>query len=199
MTGNETSRSLQYGVKVATVYPGTPSSEIWKTSPSTRRSTQWSTNEKVATEAAIGAAYAGRRAITTMKQVGMNVASDVLLRGLHRNARQAAHCRRGRPGHVLLAERAGQPPLRPLRQDAHASRATARKQISLASGWSCRKMGRAGAAAHLREVHSASPVELGERNWDDEALPPKWCATRKIASAPPCGPQRPMIEERRSS
>ena len=37
---------------------------------------EWSTNEKVATEAAIGAAYAGQRSITTMKQVGMNVAAD---------------------------------------------------------------------------------------------------------------------------
>ena len=79
MTGNEALARGAYeaGVKAATGYPGTPSSEILENIVQYKEIyAEWSTNEKTATEAAIGATYAGRRAITTMKQVGMNVAAD---------------------------------------------------------------------------------------------------------------------------
>lgn len=79
LSGNEAFALGAYhaGVAVATAYPGTPSSEILE---SVARFPQvyaeWSTNEKVAMEVALGASYAGARAMASMKQVGLNVASD---------------------------------------------------------------------------------------------------------------------------
>lgn len=67
------------GAKVATAYPGTPSTEITEyISLYDNIYTEWSPNEKVALEVAIGASFAGARSITTMKHVGLNVAADPL-------------------------------------------------------------------------------------------------------------------------
>ena len=74
--------ALAAGVKVAAGYPGTPSTEIIETLIAVHHpdvKVQWSTNEKVALEVAAGAAYAGARTLCTMKQVGLNVASDPLM------------------------------------------------------------------------------------------------------------------------
>jgi len=70
------------GVNLVTGYPGTPSTEVLETIAKHRTGTlyvEWSVNEKVAMEAAAGAAYAGARSMVTMKQVGLNVASDPLM------------------------------------------------------------------------------------------------------------------------
>jgi len=67
------------GVKVACAYPGTPSSEILFAIANQYKNdiyAEWSPNEKVATEVAIGACFAGARAMACMKHVGLNVASD---------------------------------------------------------------------------------------------------------------------------
>ena len=66
------------GVTLGTGYPGTPSTEILEAFETLGGRAQWSPNEKVALEVAIGVAFAGRRAIVTMKHVGLNVASDPL-------------------------------------------------------------------------------------------------------------------------
>lgn len=74
--------ALAAGVGVVTGYPGTPSSEILETvvkRASDDVYVEWSVNEKVALEVAAGAAYAGARSMVTMKQVGLNVASDPLM------------------------------------------------------------------------------------------------------------------------
>ena len=64
-------------MKVATAYPGTPSSEILQEMTQYKEVyTEWSPNEKVAVEVAAGAAVAGARAMASMKHVGLNVASD---------------------------------------------------------------------------------------------------------------------------
>jgi len=79
LSGNEALALGAYhaGVRVATAYPGTPSTEILETIASFDDIyTEWSTNEKVAMEVALGAACAGVRALVSMKQVGLNVASD---------------------------------------------------------------------------------------------------------------------------
>ena len=65
------------GVAVASAYPGTPSTEILEDLvhyPNIYA--EWAPNEKVAVDVAIGAAYAGRRALAVMKHVGLNVAAD---------------------------------------------------------------------------------------------------------------------------
>ena len=79
LSGNEALALGAYhaGVSVATAYPGTPSTEILE---SIARFddiyAEWSTNEKVAMEVALGSAYAGVRSLVSMKHVGLNVASD---------------------------------------------------------------------------------------------------------------------------
>jgi indolepyruvate ferredoxin oxidoreductase, alpha subunit len=66
------------GVALGAGYPGTPSTEILEYFSEVGGHAQWSPNEKVALEVAIGAAFAGARALCTMKHVGLNVASDPL-------------------------------------------------------------------------------------------------------------------------
>ncbi len=75
--------AIEAGVQVATGYPGTPSTEALETiiryADRCGIYTEWSSNEKVALETAVGAAYSGAKALVTMKQVGLNVASDPLM------------------------------------------------------------------------------------------------------------------------
>jgi indolepyruvate ferredoxin oxidoreductase alpha subunit len=66
------------GVALGAGYPGTPSTEILEAFDSLGGHAQWAPNEKVALEVGIGAAFAGARAIVTMKHVGLNVAADPL-------------------------------------------------------------------------------------------------------------------------
>ena len=66
-------------VQVASGYPGTPSTEIMENlSKYEGVYTEWAPNEKVGLEVAIGASFAGVRALATMKHVGVNVAADPL-------------------------------------------------------------------------------------------------------------------------
>lgn len=81
MSGNEAIAlgAHEAGVKVASGYPGTPSTEIMEhLSNYEGVYTEWAPNEKVGLEVAIGAAFAGARALATMKHVGVNVAADPL-------------------------------------------------------------------------------------------------------------------------
>ena len=80
MLGNEAIARGAYeaGVKVSAAYPGTPSTEISENLVKYKDDLycEWSPNEKVATEVAIGASVAGVRAMSCMKHVGFNVAAD---------------------------------------------------------------------------------------------------------------------------
>ncbi len=80
--------AIAAGVQVVTGYPGTPSTEVLenivkhnpkKEDGSDAVYVEWSVNEKTAMEVGAGAAYAGARVMVTMKQVGLNVASDPLM------------------------------------------------------------------------------------------------------------------------
>lgn len=79
--------AIEAGVDVVATYPGTPSSEIADTlalacSPLRGRMDyymEYSTNEKVAFEVAVGASLAGKRGMAIMKHVGVNVAADALI------------------------------------------------------------------------------------------------------------------------
>jgi indolepyruvate ferredoxin oxidoreductase alpha subunit len=70
--------ALDSGVTLGTGYPGTPSTEILENFDKLGGKAQWAPNEKVALEVGIGVAFAGRRALVTMKHVGLNVAADPL-------------------------------------------------------------------------------------------------------------------------
>ncbi len=81
MSGNEAIARGAYeaGLRVAAAYPGTPSTEILESlSHYEGIYTEWSPNEKVALEVALGASFAGARAMASMKHVGLNVAADPL-------------------------------------------------------------------------------------------------------------------------
>lgn len=81
MLGNEAVARGAYeaGCTVAAAYPGTPSTEITEyISKYDDIYSEWSPNEKVALEVAIGASFGGARAICAMKHVGLNVAADPL-------------------------------------------------------------------------------------------------------------------------
>ncbi|MFZ5998334.1 MAG: indolepyruvate ferredoxin oxidoreductase subunit alpha [Nitrospirota bacterium] len=87
MMGNEAiARGLvEEGCSLATSYPGTPASEIlpgiakWKSELSLPLHVQWAVNEKIAFEIAYAGSIAGLRTAVSMKQVGLNVASDPLM------------------------------------------------------------------------------------------------------------------------
>jgi indolepyruvate ferredoxin oxidoreductase alpha subunit len=91
LMGNEAiGRGLvENGVTLATSYPGTPASEILAAVATFAREegvplhAEWSVNEKVAYETALANAMAGRRSAVSMKQVGLNVASDPFMRSAY--------------------------------------------------------------------------------------------------------------------
>jgi len=82
LSGNEAIAlgAWEAGVRYAAAYPGTPSTEIL---PALGQyagvKAEWSSNEKVALDSAIGASFAGGRALAVMKHVGVNVAADSLM------------------------------------------------------------------------------------------------------------------------
>lgn len=81
LTGNESlvQGAWEAGVKFASAYPGTPSTEILESMTERREvRSEWAPNEKVAMEAAAGASIAGVRSMASMKHVGLNVAADPL-------------------------------------------------------------------------------------------------------------------------
>lgn len=73
--------AIDAGIAGAFAYAGTPATEIFETvhDAGTGVWAEWSPNEKVAYEEALGMSYAGRRALVSMKHVGLNVASDPLM------------------------------------------------------------------------------------------------------------------------
>jgi len=87
LLGNEAiaQGAIDAGLSGAYGYPGTPSTEIieyitaGKEAKNGKLKVHWSTNEKVAMEEALGMSYAGKRAMVTMKHVGLNVAADAFI------------------------------------------------------------------------------------------------------------------------
>jgi len=82
LSGNEAIARGAYeaGVRVASAYPGTPSTEILETIASEFPEiyAEWAPNEKVALEVGVGCSFAGGRTLVAMKHVGVNVAADPL-------------------------------------------------------------------------------------------------------------------------
>ena len=73
--------AIHAGLSAAYAYPGTPSTEIMEFMIRYKEKhgqfhAAWTTNEKTAYEEALGASFAGRRAMVSMKHVGLNVAAD---------------------------------------------------------------------------------------------------------------------------
>lgn len=82
LSGNEAIAlgAAHAGINVAAAYPGTPSTEILEAvARFSAIYTEWSSNEAVAVEVALGASYTGIRAMASMKHVGLNVAADAFM------------------------------------------------------------------------------------------------------------------------
>ncbi|MBN2431589.1 MAG: 4Fe-4S binding protein [Acidobacteria bacterium] len=84
---------VEGGCEIVTSYPGTPSSEVLPAVIQFRQKTgrsiavEWSLNEMIAFQVALGASYTGKRAATIMKQVGLNVAADALMSSAYTGCR----------------------------------------------------------------------------------------------------------------
>lgn len=93
LSGNEAIArgAVESGIRVATGYPGTPSTEILETLSriSDEGYVAWSPNEKVAMDVGVGGALAGSRTLVTMKHVGVNVAADTLMSVAYTGVRAA--------------------------------------------------------------------------------------------------------------
>ena len=90
LSGNEAIAlgAWEAGVQVASGYPGTPSTEIMGNLAHYEGVyAEWAPNEKVGLEVAIGASFAGVRALATMKHVGLNVAADPLFTAAYTGGR----------------------------------------------------------------------------------------------------------------
>ena len=102
MTGNEAVARGAYegGATFGSAYPGTPSTEIFENLPQYKENiySEWAPNEKVALEAAYGAAIAGERSLCAMKHVGLNVAADPMFTAAGR-AGQPVLCQVCQVGH----------------------------------------------------------------------------------------------------
>ena len=87
LLGNEAlaQGAIDSGLSGVYAYPGTPSTEITEYIQRSKQAKElnihsnWSVNEKTAMEAALGMSYAGKRSMTVMKHVGLNVAADVFM------------------------------------------------------------------------------------------------------------------------
>jgi len=72
--------AIEAGISFASSYPGTPATEILEyLAKNFKGKAEWAINEKIALETAIGASYTGKRALCSMKHVGLNVAADPLM------------------------------------------------------------------------------------------------------------------------
>ncbi len=72
--------AIEAGISFATSYPGTPATQILEyLARNLDGKAEWAINEKVALETAVGVSYTGRRALCSMKHVGLNVAADPLM------------------------------------------------------------------------------------------------------------------------
>lgn len=205
MSGNEAIArgAYEYGIKVATGYPGTPSSEILEYINQHKEIyAEWSTNEKVAMDAAIGAAYAGRRSITTMKQVGMNVASDAFFYAVYTGLRAGLvivvaddpgmFSSQNEQDNRHYARFAKMPLLEP--SDSQEAKDMIGLALQMSEEWDTPVLFR----TCMRISHSATPVELGERNWDDTTKVPRWIRNQEkyVSTAMWAKKRRPIIEER---
>ncbi|MDR7417379.1 MAG: indolepyruvate ferredoxin oxidoreductase subunit alpha [Armatimonadota bacterium] len=205
LSGNEAIArgAYEYGVKVATGYPGTPSSEILENVARYREIySEWSANEKVAMDAAIGASYAGRRSMTTMKQVGLNVASDSLFYAVYTGIRggllvvtaddPGMFSSQNEQDNRHYARFAKLPLLEP--SDSQEAKDFVGAGLDLSEQWDTPVLLR----TVMRIAHSASPVELRERAFDDSVPPRHWLREpRKLVSTAMWARERhPVVEAR---
>lgn len=170
LTGNEAIARGAYeaGVAVATGYPGTPSTEIVEylaTLPDVY--VEWSSNEKVALDVAMGASMGGVRALCTMKHVGLNVAADTFMVASYTGVRgglvvvsaddPGMHSSQNEQDNRLYAKFAGVPLLEPA--DSQEAKTFTELAFSLSEEFDTPVLLR----TTTRISHTRGVVELGDR------------------------------------
>ncbi len=184
--------ALEAGCRVAYSYPGTPSSEIlpafsrWAREEGEEVICRWAVNEKVAYELALAAAYTGRFAMVSMKQVGLNVAMDPFMSSAYTGVKGALvlvsvddpgpHSSQTEQDSRQMAVAAKVPVLDPV------SPSDAREAVVEAFGLSCRYQMPVMVRPVLRVAHSRQSVALGRLGPVPEDLgfernPSRWAAT----------------------
>lgn len=160
--------AYEAGATVATAYPGTPSTEITEEIAQYQEIyCEWSPNEKVAAEVAIGAAIAGARAMTSMKHVGLNVMADPVFTASYTGINgglvlcvaddQGMHSSQNEQDSRHYAKAAKIPMLEPA--DSGECKEFTKLAFALSEQYDCPAFVRLS----TRVSHSQSMVELGER------------------------------------
>lgn len=170
MLGNEAVARGAYeaGVTVAAAYPGTPSTEITENiAKYDDIYSEWSPNEKVALEVAIGSSISGARSICSMKHVGLNVAADPLFTVSYTGVNgglvimvaddPGMHSSQNEQDSRLYARASKVPMLEPV--DSQECKDFVRKAFSVSETYDCPVIVRLS----TRIAHSQSVVELGEK------------------------------------
>ena len=205
LSGNEAVARGAYeaGVRVAAAYPGTPSTEILENLARYKEVySEWAPNEKVALDVAIGAAYAGSRAMAVMKHVGLNVASDAFfyasMTGLEAGLvvvsadDPSMHSSQSEQDNRHYAKFARVPCLEP------SDSQEAKDLVGVALDISEQFDGPVLLRLTTRISHSDTLVELGERTAEEPSEPPEYRIDRaKYVMVPGNARRRhPIIEER---
>ena len=205
LSGNEAIArgAYEYGVTVAAGYPGTPSSEIMENIVQYKEIySEWSVNEKVAMDVGAGASYAGRRTMVVMKQVGVNVAADSLFYPVYTGVKggllivtaddPGMFSSQNEQDNRHYARLGKMPLIEP--SDSQEAKDFVGVGLDLSEAWDTPVLYR----TVMRISHSASPVKLGQRTYDDSVpvLPLKRDPHRLVCTCLWAREQRPIMEER---
>jgi indolepyruvate ferredoxin oxidoreductase alpha subunit len=206
LSGNEAIArgAYEYGVKVVAGYPGTPSTEVVENTATYEEIySEWSANEKVALDVAIGAAYTGRRAMAVMKMSGLNVAADSLFYVPYTGVNGGGLL-------IVVADDPGQfssqteqdsrryahfaklPMIEP--SDSQEAKDFVGVGLNLSEEWDTPVLLR----TEMRISHCASVVELGERRFDDAVPTASFQRDRSklICTSPRSRVRHPVVEAR---
>ncbi len=205
LSGNEAvARGIyESGIHVAAAYPGTPSTEILEAVAREYPvvTAQWASNEKVAFDVAVGAAYAGRRAIAVMKHVGLNVASETLFYASYTGAEAGLM--------VVTADDPGMHSSQNEQDNRHYARFAKVPMLEPADSQEAKDMIEIGLdigeqfdtpvmlRLTTRISHAKGVVELGERPPEPEGLLTYRSDPRKYVMVPAYARQRHVVVEER--
>ncbi len=203
LAGNEAIArgAWESGVRVASAYPGTPSTEILEALAGyDDMVAEWAPNEKVALDVAVGAAYSGVRALAVMKHVGLNVAADSLFYASMTGAEAGLvivsaddpgmHSSQNEQDNRRYAKFARVPCLEP--SDSQEAKDLVGVALALSEEFDTPVLLR----TTTRIAHSSTVVELGERS-TPRAVPPYRIDPAKYVMVPANARRRhPVIEER---
>jgi indolepyruvate ferredoxin oxidoreductase alpha subunit len=197
MLGNEAiARGLvENGCTIATSYPGTPASEIlaavahFQKEESLCMHTQWAVNEKVAFEIAYAGSMTGLRTAVSMKQVGLNVASDPLMSAAYLGTKggfvvisaddPGPHSSQTEQDSRLMAMMAKIPVLDP--DSPEQAKALVAKAYALSETFEIPVMLRPTTrVCHSRQDILLADIQAVEKTPDFEKNPARWAATPKF-------------------